>query len=257
MNFVQLILLNFCLWITQSLSSKFKGKTFNVAFSQLLYDEQNFNQSLKDFYDPKFVFNEGEKYVGPNFQVVAKDAKISFQCDNMFQKLIEISKVVVTWPPDCSAISNDKKLVDQFTIGGKLSLGISCAAERQNGVPKIWQWTPQLIEQASGSISQCGAYGTSACVEAISKYNHLVKGKVGMVIGSQNPWAEEGLIKFGAKHIITQEYNPINSSHPRISTITPLEVAHDWLKKKQDLVDFVFTFSSLEHDGLGRYGFYY
>ena len=61
-------------------------------------------------------------------------------------------------------------------------------------------------------VSRCGAYANSACIETVEKYGEeYIKDKVGMVIGTQDPWAERGLIHHGAKHIITVEYMKIGA----------------------------------------------
>ena len=70
----------------------------------------------------------------------------------------------------------------------------------------------------------CAYYKNSACEEAVHKYNHYIKGKVGMVLGTQVPWAEAGLLKYGAKEIITVEYNPIISKHQQVRAVHPTEI---------------------------------
>jgi hypothetical protein len=75
-----------------------------------------------------------------------------------------------------------------------------------------------------------------------------------MVVGTQHPWAERGLLHYGAKHITTIEYMKIESQHPKLSTMYPVEAARRFLARNLTLVDFIWTYSSLEHDGLGRYG---
>ncbi len=74
----------------------------------------------------------------------------------------------------------------------------------------------------------------------------------GLVIGTMDPWAEAWLIKMGAKHITTLEYHRIISDHPDISSLHPSEVKEYY--DKGNLFDFIFTFSSLEHNGLGKWG---
>ena len=58
----------------------------------------------------------------------------------------------------------------------------------------------------------------------------------------------------GAKGLTTVEYSPIDSGHGGIVALTPRLFAKQWLAGKLRNVDFIFTFSSLEHNGLGRYG---
>ncbi len=76
----------------------------------------------------------------------------------------------------------------------------------------------------------------------------------GMVFGSQTPWAESMLVvQGGAKKLTTVEYMKITSSHPKLSSYHPMEIAKDFVAGKVEQVDFAFSFSSFEHDGLGAY----
>ena len=58
----------------------------------------------------------------------------------------------------------------------------------------------------------------------------------------------------GAKNLTTVEYSPIDSGHEKLVALTPARFAKQWLAGSLRRVDFVFTYSSLEHNGLGRYG---
>jgi hypothetical protein len=83
----------------------------------------------------------------------------------------------------------------------------------------------------------------------------FVTGKRGLVIGSENPWLEAILLDFGAEHVTTLEFGTIRSEHPKLSSFTPNEFTEKVLiGSLEHDYDFVFSFSSLEHDGLGRYG---
>ena len=75
-----------------------------------------------------------------------------------------------------------------------------------------------------------------------------------MVIGSQIPWLEAILLWQGAEKITTVDYEKIECDHPKIETITPLELAEQYRAGKAEEYDAVVTFSSVEHSGLGRYG---
>ena len=58
----------------------------------------------------------------------------------------------------------------------------------------------------------------------------------------------------GAKKLTTVEYNEIVSSHPDHNSLTPRELASHWLSGSLPEYDFAVSYSSYEHDGLGRYG---
>jgi hypothetical protein len=45
------------------------------------------------------------------------------------------------------------------------------------------------------------------------------------MIGSEDPWVEACVLEAGAKEIVTLEYGEIISKHPKIKTMTPLQVS--------------------------------
>jgi hypothetical protein len=71
----------------------------------------------------------------------------------------------------------------------------------------------------------------------------------GIVLGSQAPWAESRLLHIGAKNLITVEYTRITTNHPRLITRHPDDIAAEFLNGTLETVDFVFSYSSLEHSG--------
>jgi len=81
-----------------------------------------------------------------------------------------------------------------------------------------------------------------------------VTGKVVLVIGSQSPWLEAVLIARGASKVVTLEYGSFVSEYPTHQFIKPKEFRESYLSGALDKFDVVFTYSSLEHSGLGRYG---
>eukprot|EP00092_Neocalanus_flemingeri_P054318 GFUD01063962.1.p1 GENE.GFUD01063962.1~~GFUD01063962.1.p1 ORF type:complete len:207 (+),score=23.97 GFUD01063962.1:57-623(+) len=88
--------------------------------------------------------------------------------------------------------------------------------------------------------------------EAASFVN--VEGKTILVIGTQTPWLEAVLLDRGAGKIVTLEYGHYISQHPRLEFIRPHEFRERYLEGTLDEFDAVFTYSSIEHSGLGRYG---
>uniref|UniRef100_A0A914PBK5 Methyltransferase type 11 domain-containing protein n=1 Tax=Panagrolaimus davidi TaxID=227884 RepID=A0A914PBK5_9BILA len=85
--------------------------------------------------------------------------------------------------------------------------------------------------------------------------NFGVKGKIGAVIGSQTPWAEVYALVNGAKHMTTVDYYKLSINHSQITFL----YAPDLPAKREDFLyygkfDFVISYSSIEHSGLGRYG---
>lgn len=85
-------------------------------------------------------------------------------------------------------------------------------------------------------------------------------GSKGLVIGSLKPWAEAALLAKGAIHLTSVDFVNISTDHPQITTIRPDELYLQYTESgtgagaTTEPVDFIFTYSSLEHSGLGRYG---
>jgi SAM-dependent methyltransferase len=69
------------------------------------------------------------------------------------------------------------------------------------------------------------------------------------VIGSENPWIEAILYNYGCRNIVTIEYNKPIINHENFKVID-----FDEFVKTDDKFDYIISFSSIEHSGLGRYG---
>jgi len=89
-------------------------------------------------------------------------------------------------------------------------------------------------------------------LEAVNYIN--VTNKRILVIGTQTPWVEAILLANKPKKILTLEYGSFKSTHPDWSFIKPREFREKFLQGRLDTFDVVFSYSSLEHSGLGRYG---
>lgn len=104
-----------------------------------------------------------------------------------------------------------------------------------------------------------GYYGLDGTFLWKALVRHDVKGKSVAVIGTESPWIEAMLIKLGARRVTTIEYKEIKLLYQRadgleISTYTVTQAHAMFLKGQWEEVDMMVSFSSLEHDGLGRYG---
>lgn len=76
-----------------------------------------------------------------------------------------------------------------------------------------------------------------------------VEGLSILVVGSETPWLEAILLGYGdAEEVVTVDFNP-----PPANDYIETVYIHD-LSKSGRVFDAIATFSSIEHDGLGRYG---
>ena len=121
------------------------------------------------------------------------------------------------------------------------------------------KWTVDFIEKFRKQVRKreaFGSYGNTDIYPALDKYKALaIKDKKCAVIGTENPWIEAALLEHDAGSVTTIEYATIESSVPRLFTITPMEFARKQRNQnmQRQLFDSVWSYSSIEHDGLGRY----
>eukprot|EP00386_Alphamonas_edax_P007657 GDKI01025476.1.p1 GENE.GDKI01025476.1~~GDKI01025476.1.p1 ORF type:complete len:391 (-),score=101.88 GDKI01025476.1:337-1509(-) len=173
-------------------------------------------------------------------------------CQELYTKALHTANG--TWPPPRHP---PEDMLRDYTMGGRVPLldwYMSGEVEHYNGGGGF-TWGHGYIEQLKlKDKCMCAQYGLPNCDDALDKYSHLVSNRTGVVIGSETPWAEAVLLKFGARHVSTIEYMPIHTDHPQLTAYHPSQIAHTYLEGTWQSVDFVFSFSSIEHDGLGRYG---
>jgi len=81
--------------------------------------------------------------------------------------------------------------------------------------------------------------------EALEKYPIL--DKTVCIVGSTAPWYEAMAIEFGARKCTVFEYSKREVFNEKIEYIQPHEIG-------KEQYDVCFSISSIEHDGLGRYG---
>ena len=97
-------------------------------------------------------------------------------------------------------------------------------------------------------------HDSSTLKPALKQYVDAITSKHVAVIGTEAPWAEAVLVNLGVDKVTTIEYRGIIIEHPRVHVITPYQLAEKFLNRTADTFDAAFSYSSLEHAGLGRYG---
>lgn len=91
--------------------------------------------------------------------------------------------------------------------------------------------------------------GAKFHLHAFEKYINHIKNKKVAVIGSETPWIEAMLVNYGAREVVTVEYNVPICNHDIIKTISYTDFC-----SSSEKYDTIVTYSSIEHSGLGRYG---
>ena len=216
--------------------------------------------SLAEIFEDLLTINlkELSQYRGPVLKDIWIHDQFSFHshshaedlhvCTALYNKALET--VNVTWPPPREP---PRELTQDYTMGGKAALLSWYFEEQQNGGTG-YDWNTRVIEEYKALPNICGGYEQGHCDIMFKKHRNLVFNYTGIVVGSQSPWVEAAMFNLGVKKIITIEYMEITTDYPGYSAMHPSTAAKDYLQKKWELVDFAVSFSSLEHDGLGRYG---
>ena len=142
-----------------------------------------------------------------------------------------------------------------------------CEAQRYEGAEeRMLQWGEAYIRSFCAALDagdETGSYGLPEVELVRAAFAETVvrpgaargpAGSVGMVIGSERPWVECLALNAGAAEVWTFEYGRIVSGHPRLKAAPCKEIAADFAARARPQVDWIASFSSLEHSGLGRYG---
>ena len=73
-----------------------------------------------------------------------------------------------------------------------------------------------------------------------------------MLLGTEIPWAEAILYDKNPRKGVTIEYRPIRSSLSNWEFLTPTTFRKIYGQPASTRFDFIFTYSSVEHSGLGK-----
>ncbi|MGH7890570.1 MAG: DUF268 domain-containing protein, partial [Thermodesulfobacteriota bacterium] len=111
-------------------------------------------------------------------------------------------------------------------------------------VEEIDRWINKAKQREKGYYGETDRY----LYEILDQYASWIEGKRVGIIGSTIPWYESMILAYGGQ-CTTIDYNKIVSEDPRIQTMTVEEYEQNPQK-----FDVILSISSLEHDGLGRYG---
>jgi hypothetical protein len=94
--------------------------------------------------------------------------------------------------------------------------------------------------------------GLVLLAEALRRHAGRVAGARALVVGSQTPVVEALLLAFNASRVTSVEYNEL--TYAGVETLTPAALAALPAAAREGAFDLVLSISSIDHDGLGRYG---
>lgn len=149
-----------------------------------------------------------------------------------------------------------KELYNEYTLNGKIDVRYRILDGTNDLHEKNWtkEYLNSYIERftidniLNNKHGKEPYYKASLLIcNALKEYE--LKNKKIAVIGSTSPWIEAIILNHGCDNITTVEYNKPTSFHPNIKTIEYTEYMN-----QENFYDYVITYSSIEHSGLGRYG---
>lgn len=185
--------------------------------------------------------------------------KREINCSSLFLELLQSFQMKPLWPPPhIHNLSSD--LRHEFLLGSASKLSTWYIAEPGGDGSGVLVWKENdavfaYTQQRCRQNLSFPPYVDSVRLSvALRKHASIVNGLKGAVFGSQTSWVEAVAFFYGAAHVTTIEYYKITSYIPNHEAMKPKEWALNMLSGNYSEVDFAISFSSLEHDGLGRYG---
>ena len=157
-----------------------------------------------------------------------------------------------------------KNLINEYTLNGKIEVMYKYIDGRNELHKKIWEidYINSYIRRFTKNNILRNKQGDEPYKDASlficqALNNYDLSNKKVAIIGSTSPWVEAIIINHSCKDITTIEYNKPESNHPYIKTIEYDDIYKLYSTnsiEETEKFDFVITYSSIEHSGLGRYG---
>jgi hypothetical protein len=185
---------------------------------------------------------------GKFYPLLRKDVN----CQNIMKRMISPPFKVVKPPPR----NPPPEMVNNYTQNGQCQMSFYHRYIDESGTSNPRAFTKEQFNNLlmRDNRSNINVYGEGTVQPTLNKYIDQIRDKHILVVGTQVPWAEAMLINRGARKVTTAEYNAISIGHPKSVTITPYKLAEKFVQGQVELFDAAFSYSSLEHTGIGRYG---
>lgn len=152
-------------------------------------------------------------------------------------------------PPPPSTIP--EALFSAYTLNGAIPVAYRYFDQRKKSRFQRLHNTAEKYKRVFTQLDQRALqyYGreVASFYDALAKYDF--KGRIGLVWGLDGCNCEAMALWNRAEKVYVVDYNQPVCDHDQIEVLT-----HQELRRREIKTDFSFSFSSFEHDGLGRYG---
>lgn len=145
----------------------------------------------------------------------------------------------------------------QYTMNGTVPITMHLHYDPNKFKDESHLWSSKVIQEMIDGRDKnnfCAGQSRHDCFKPLKRNEGLIKGRTGLVIGSDYPWAEALLLRLGASKLITVERILTDLVHPALRAYTPAALAAAHSKGLLPAFDFAFAFSFVEHEGLGKEG---
>ena len=143
------------------------------------------------------------------------------------------------------------ELLNDYSLNGKIPIYYEHYYDQSHEPDNPMRWSSDQIDsylRCAETKKIAGYHDDKFLYPGLDKYHSLIANKDVAVIGSDKPCYEAILLAYQA-HPVTIEYGTIICDDPRLSIFTVKE-----FEKNPRIFDAILSVSSIEHDGLGRYG---
>jgi len=139
------------------------------------------------------------------------------------------------------------ELLYQYTLFGLIPV-LNWYFSDKSSLPLIYETNDIVQYIQKVKKRECGVYGKTDAYLYCALEKYSIKHKRVAIIGSESVIYESICLAYGGEPT-TIDYNKRISNHPDLKTMTVKEYERNPVK-----FDMAISISSIEHDGLGRYG---
>lgn len=197
------------------------------------------------------IFTEPLYVASREFEIVSGPIVSSFCASASASSRAEFS---VAARDDAPPVLPPADLCDAYTLGDRIPVSRWYFDDKSDKEQSYQHRTRDEITSFMEEIEnqQTYYYGQTDTWLYSALQTFPIKDKRVLLMGSNVPWYESVCLVHGAAECVTLEYNELSYEHERLTTVTVEEYERD--PGKYGKFDMVWSISSFEHDGLGRYG---
>ncbi|KAI1715864.1 hypothetical protein Ddc_10781 [Ditylenchus destructor] len=241
------------LWVVEGLVPGEKHREETIHYNTTK-GEVNITQLVAEIYAPL-----GYDYTGrTENKIPVIKQKTKHTCEQTFDSWLEIAD---NGTNGVEPLVPKQNLSSDFTLQNYSRI-LHCFYNDSSPRLRTWDrhYVDRIVKKARKEMHRVlhdilGPFKDAGSVHYAIKFHKMshIAGKVGAVVGSMSPWIEMLLLMHDAKHVVTVDTEEVIINHPNVSFIHTYDLAkgHNIYEKK---FEFVVSFSSLAHTGLGRYG---